>query len=133
MPNKTLSVLLVEDNILAQRVTKLILQEVGCTTHAVASGSEALECLKEAFYDLVFLDFGLPDMNGLEFAEKFRAAHPEKADIPIVIVSAYSDDTYREQAEALGIREYIVKPISKVTCEMMIRKFFPLNVYEVKT
>ncbi len=75
---------------------------------AVDKGSEALSRLKEESYDVVFLDLGLPDIDGLEVLRQIRCF----SGVYIIIISARTNQTVIEQARNLGANDFILKPFA---------------------
>lgn len=100
-------VLIVEDEAKIGEITKAYLQRDGYEATHVLTGGEALEKLSEG-YDLVILDLMLPDMDGEEICRSLR----EHSDIPIIMVTAKSDEEDRIAGLGLGADDYVVKPFS---------------------
>lgn len=102
-------VLLVEDDrSIAESVTAS-LSAAGMEVAHVTSGAAAVDALSLAFPDVVLLDLGLPDMDGLDVARLIR----EKSHVPIIIVSARGDELDRVLGLELGADDYVVKPFSQ--------------------
>ena len=73
------------------------------------TGREALKFFRELSPDMVMMDINMPEMDGLEAADKVKADNP---DLPIVIITAYSLFEYARKAIRIGVADYIVKPYS---------------------
>lgn len=102
-------VLLVEDDrSIAESVTAS-LSAAGMEVAHVTSGAAAVDALSLAVPDVVLLDLGLPDMDGLDVARLIR----EKSHVPIIIVSARGDELDRVLGLELGADDYVVKPFSQ--------------------
>ena len=69
---------------------------------------EAFEKLKTTSYDLILLDLGLPDMDGLEVCKKLKE-EPSTVDIPVIMLTAYPDERSLKGAKELGISAFIPK------------------------
>ncbi|WP_428737516.1 response regulator transcription factor [Sulfurimonas sp.] len=111
---KNISILYVEDDLaIALEVTKL-LQKVFSKIDTVENGEKALKLFEENIYDIVITDIRLPDIDGLELAEKIKEVAPEQK---VIIISAYDDVRYLTQMIELGIDKFILKPIN-------MRQFF---------
>jgi len=111
---KKLSILLVEDDPIARRVCSLFLQDLDYSVDIANCGQQALS-LFNANYDIVFLDIGLPDINGYEVAKQIRLyeeLHQKKA-VHIVAITAHVYDSDKAECFAAGINDFISKPISK--------------------
>ncbi|HEX5444247.1 MAG TPA: response regulator, partial [Pirellulales bacterium] len=76
------------------------------------TGSQALETAQAFRPEVVFLDIGLPDMDGWEVAAELRK-RAEIADATIIAISAYQSDEDRRRSQAAGIDAHIGKPASK--------------------
>ena len=100
-------VLIVEDEPKIGEITKAYLERDGYKATHVLTGGEALDRLSEG-YDLVILDLMLPDMDGEEICRSVR----EHSDIPIIMVTAKSDEDDRIAGLGLGADDYVVKPFS---------------------
>ena len=108
-------VLLVEDNELNMEIAKAILESAGLEVETASDGSEALENVKEkndGWYDLILMDIQMPMMNGYEATRAIRALDDsEKADIPIIAMTANAFDEDRANAFAAGMNAHIAKPL----------------------
>ncbi len=105
---KNLSLLYVEDDVALQQETKVILERIFNRVDTALDGQEALEMFEANYYDLVITDLEMPRRNGLEMSKAIKAMNKE---IPIVVVSAYSDTNYLVDAIEIGINYYILKPM----------------------
>ena len=90
-------------------------------------GAIGFNMLVEAFeegkpYDLVFTDWSMPNMTGIELLKKCRQ-NPDFKKIPIVIITAESDSSQVVQALRLGATEFIVKPFSQEALKKKLEKF----------
>ena len=111
MDNK-MKVLIVEDVKIAQIAARLVLEQIGDFTIDIAGdGMQALQLASQTKYDLIFMDIGLPDMNGFETTEKIRALKHYK-DIPIVALTAHDEESYRKQAVVSGMNDFLEKPLT---------------------
>jgi DNA-binding response OmpR family regulator len=102
-------VLLVEDDpAIADSVTTS-LSNAGMTVLHCATGTEAIAAAKEFAPEVILMDLGLPDMDGLDVSKAIR----EFSSIPIIIVSARGDELDRVLGLELGADDYVVKPFSQ--------------------
>jgi CheY-like chemotaxis protein len=104
---------LVEDDLIAQRVHYLMLEELQYKVDCAASGEEAIaKCLNN--YSLILMDCGLPDMSGFEASMEIRVLEKKHKIFarPIVMVSAYAlNDEFEQQCSLAEIDKFISKPI----------------------
>lgn len=103
-------VLLVEDNDAIRGAFTALLESSGYRVVGAPNGADALRLAGEDCPDLVILDLGLPDVNGLEVARALRRA-PETARIPIVALTGQALETHREASLASGCSVYLTKPV----------------------
>ena len=97
------SVLIVEDNVDSADVLERFLLKHGYTVNSVPNGREALVALtSETPPNAVLLDLRMPEMDGLQFLEVVRG-YLRWTDLPVIIVTAYADDTLGERAAKLGV------------------------------
>ena len=88
-------VLLVEDDSIAMKITKNLLELIGCEVTCAQNGKEALEHATQA-YDLILMDIGLPDMNGTEVTKKLKA-NAENKNTPIVALTGHDAISMHEE------------------------------------
>lgn len=121
---KAIKILLVEDHKIVQKAMTFMLRSAGCIVDQVDSGTEALAHFQNDNYNLILMDIGLPDVEGLCIAELMRKSQdPQKAKTPIIIISAHSDNEYRNRAESIGVEDFIVKPFTVEMRDKLIKKF----------
>jgi two-component system, OmpR family, phosphate regulon response regulator PhoB len=101
-------VLLVEDDAALAQMYRTKLERDGYTVQVAGDGEEALGVLSGELPDLIFLDVRLPRMDGLTFLERLRAAERTK-NLPVVIVSNYSEAELVARGLQLGALEYLIK------------------------
>jgi two-component system sensor histidine kinase/response regulator len=112
-----LRALIVDDNVAAREIIDDLLKEVVAQTDAVASAPEALAAIKQADadtpYDIVFMDWRMPGMDGLQAARAIKADESLKHPPAIVMVTAFGRDEVREEAEHLHLDGFLVKPVTR--------------------
>jgi osomolarity two-component system sensor histidine kinase NIK1 len=125
-----LKILLVEDNLLNQKVVMFNLRKYDYNITAVTNGLDALEAFKNNQFDLVLMDIMLPEMNGFEVTEKIRNFESKegKNSVPIVALTANTLDNDREKCIKVGMNEYLSKPFTANELIEKIEKFVQLEV-----
>ena len=108
-----LHVLLVEDNVVNQKVAQRHLAKLGHTCDTADNGVQALQRLGSRPYDLVLLDCQMPVMDGFETARRIRAGDPPGVDprLPIIALTAFAMEEDRRRCLDAGMDDFISKPI----------------------
>ncbi|KAI8817329.1 uncharacterized protein EV422DRAFT_542429 [Fimicolochytrium jonesii] len=112
-----LKVLIVEDNMINQKVLRKQLDKEGVTTEVANNGQEAIEQFMKGNFNVIIMDVEMPLMNGLEATGHIRALEESNASavkVPILGLSGNARDVFRERAISAGMNRYLVKPYSKV-------------------
>ncbi len=107
MSNDGVPILVVDDEAAIRRLLRTSLSAQGFAVSEVATGAEGLAAVRRDRPDLVVLDLGLPDMDGLEVIRKLRAAQDR---VPIIVLSSRDDETGKVQALEEGADDYVTKP-----------------------
>ena len=102
-------VLVVEDDKDILQLVKLYLDNEGFRTVTAANGAEALKRVRSEHPDLVVLDLMLPEIDGLEVCKKLRVA-PQTAKVPIIMLTAKSEESDTVVGFELGADDYVGKP-----------------------
>lgn len=107
-----MNVLIVDDQSSARTMLRHVVEAIGPGVHTTDFGSpiEALRWSEAHPTDLVLLDYRMPDMDGLEFARRFRRSLA-KRDVPIVLISVVGDEPVRQAALEAGVIDFLVKPV----------------------
>jgi two-component system, OmpR family, aerobic respiration control sensor histidine kinase ArcB len=105
-------ILLVEDSPLPQRVVKTLLEQLDCHVDVAATGEDSIVLCKKNRYDLIFMDIGLPGIDGIMAAQLIREQESPGCHVPIVALTAHDDTTLKVNVIAAGMDDYLVKPLS---------------------
>ncbi len=108
--NHPLTILLVEDNIVNQKVAKRILQRMGYQIAIANNGNEALQAVARQPYDVVLMDVQMPELDGMEATRRIRASS-EYPQPYIIAMTAHAMEEDRSRCLAAGMNDYISKPI----------------------
>ena len=120
-------ILLTEDNDLNAEIATELLQEEGCTVDRAKDGVECVDMLEKAVngtYQLILMDIQMPVMNGYDAARKIRRLDdPQKANIPIIAMTANAFTEDRQAALDAGMNDHIAKPINMNILVPTIQKY----------
>ncbi len=105
-----LRVLLAEDNLVNQKVTSLLLQNLGYRCDVVGTGTEVLAAMERQTYDLVLMDVQMPEMDGFEATRRIHQRFPGERPT-VVAMTAHAVRGYRDKCLEAGMDDYISKPI----------------------
>ena len=120
-------ILLTEDNDLNAEIATELLQEEGCTVDRAKDGVECVDMLEKAAngtYQLILMDVQMPVMNGYDATKKIRKMDdPQKANIPIVAMTANAFSEDKQVALDAGMNDHIAKPINMSVLVPTLRKY----------
>ena len=120
-------ILLTEDNDLNAEIATELLQEEGCTVDRAKDGVECVDMLEKAAdgtYQIILMDVQMPVMNGYDAARKIRRLDdPQKANIPIIAMTANAFSEDRQVALEVGMNDHIAKPIDMSVLVPTLRKY----------
>jgi PAS domain S-box-containing protein len=116
-------ILVVEDNLVNQKVAVRMLRNLGCDSVVTANGLEALDALAQASYDLILMDCQMPEMDGYETTAEIRRRENGQPRIPIVAVTAHAMQGDREKCLQAGMDDYLSKPIDPKALTATLRRW----------
>jgi len=120
-PNKSdISALVVEDNVINQKIFSKILQSVGVRVDLAGDGKSGIDKVKKKKYDIIFMDIQMPIMTGVDAARKIRDMGIK---IPIIAVTAHAMTEDRDTALASGMDDYMTKPVNKDKVVTILKKY----------
>ena len=109
---RSIRVLVAEDNPISQKLLGHLLQKNGCIVNLTNNGKEACQRFIEHSFDLVLMDLEMPVMTGEEAAQEiFKYCQKQQRQVPIIIVTAHAIAETQERIMAKGISGYLTKPI----------------------
>ena len=119
------NILVIDDSRTNLIVAKALLRDTKATVTCATSGQECLELVKENYYDVIFLDYRMPEMDGVETLHKMQVmTHKcEKSKVIMLTANAASDakDYYLRE----GFTDFMSKPISESAITSMLKKYLP--------
>ncbi|MFQ3597917.1 MAG: PAS domain S-box protein [Chloroherpetonaceae bacterium] len=122
-PAKALSILLAEDHLVNQKLMMAMLGKLGYSPDLANNGVEVLEKLKSKRYDVILMDIQMPEMDGVEATQRIIAEYPPESRPKIIAVTAHALKGDREKYLALGMDDYLSKPVSIDAIRGMLEKW----------
>jgi len=129
-------VLVVEDNPVNQELAVVMLEGIGCRARVAVNGVDAVEAMTASPldkvsdpYDIILMDFQMPEMDGHEATEairKWEATLSAERQLPIIALTANAMTGDREKCLACGMNDYLAKPFSQKQLGGVLEKWLPL-------
>jgi two-component system KDP operon response regulator KdpE len=121
------NILVVDDDPAIRKLFRKVLEEFGYLVAKAGNGRQAMNALRDQFFDLTVLDLSMPDMDGIEVLQAIRRELPH---IKIVVISGFMKGAMLSAASALGADAAIQKPLTpdeflKTVCDVLADYFGP--------
>ncbi len=123
-------ILVVDDNDINRKVVRGLLKQSQVQVYEASSGQECLDMVKEQDYDIVFLDYMMPLMDGIETLHHIKEMGLCK-DVPIIMLTANAVVGAKEQYLKEGFKDYLTKPIIPDKLDKMMLKYLPEHLVTV--
>ncbi len=114
------NILIVEDNDSSYEFLEILLRRKEAKSSRAKDGLEAVEKATTESYDLILMDLQLPKMSGFDAIRQIRNTNKQ---VPIIVQTAFSEDSERERAYAAGCDDYLIKPLTKTQIEKTIARY----------
>ena len=128
-------ILLVEDNLVNQKVAKRMLEKLGYRTHVLANGAQAVAHLELESYDLVLMDVQMPEMDGIEATRRIRAREASLLSnlssggthryLPIIAMTAHAMVSDRQHCLEAGMDDFVPKPVQRQQLVDTLNRWLP--------
>jgi CheY-like chemotaxis protein len=118
----TKKILIVEDNKDSLEILSLFVTKIGHQVIKACNSEEAITCAEAEGPDLIFMDMNLPDVDGVKTTAQLKQ-NPKTSRIPVVALTAWISELWREKALKVGIVDYQLKPVSPQVLRQTIEKF----------
>lgn len=105
-----MNILVAEDNFLNQKIIEVLIKRMGWTCSIVNDGVEVVEEYLKGGYDLILMDIDMPRMDGFEATSIIRSYNTA---IPIIALTAYTENLFREKSVKAGMNHFLSKPYNK--------------------
>ena len=118
-------ILLVEDNLINQKVAVLQLRQLGYDAQVVPNGLEAVRAVERQPYDLIFMDCQMPEMDGYEATRQIRAGNSANRNVPIVALTANAIQGDARKCLDAGMSDYVAKPVRATELGAVLQRWLP--------
>ena len=118
-------ILVVEDHPVNQKMLAHQLREMGLQYAVAASGAQALDMLEKEMFDLVLMDWQMPEMDGLDATRQIRRLPTDVRHIPVVALTANANTDFRETCLAAGANDYLSKPYTEAALAALLKQWLP--------
>jgi CheY-like chemotaxis protein len=120
----TIQILVVEDNLINQKLIIRILKLIGAVIEVANNGVEALQAVQKKKYDIVFMDIQMPEMDGIEATKRIRAEVSKEYQPIIIAMTANTLLGDRETCIEAGMNDYLSKPINIDEVKRVLQKWY---------
>ncbi len=127
-PRENISILIVEDNPINQKVAQKVLERLGFNSDIASNGFEAVEKVQQKEYNLVLMDMEMPEMDGIEATEHIIKLGAKASNPVIIAITANVSAEDRARCFEAGMRDFISKPITLASMETALTKWFPTSI-----
>ncbi|MFT7003612.1 MAG: signal transduction histidine kinase/CheY-like chemotaxis protein [Sulfurimonas sp.] len=118
-----ISALVVEDNLINQRLIQILLQKYNIIVSTASNGNEAVQLCGKNRYDIVFMDIDMPEKNGIDAAKEIKEPSTLNYKTPIVALTAMAMEGDKEMLLNEGLDDYISKPLTRRKLENTLYKY----------
>jgi two-component system, sensor histidine kinase and response regulator len=115
--------LVVDDNVVNQKLVRRLLEKLGCLVDVAADGLQAIEMWSASRYDVVFMDCQMPRMDGFEATAEIRRREAGKRHTPIVAVTANTLQSNQRQCMDAGMYDFIAKPFDSKILDKALQRW----------
>jgi CheY-like chemotaxis protein len=119
-----IKILVVEDNLLNQKIASYLLEGFGFSSEVAINGKQAIDLLQKEKFDLIMMDIQMPEMDGYETTGHIR--NNLKLNIPIIATTGHSSGAEKSKCIESGMTDYISKPLRTEELRQVLNRYlFP--------
>lgn len=127
---KNLKLLIIDDDEWVRDSLCWYFECEGCNILALETAEEGLKVLKKQDFDIIFIDYRLPGINGIEFIKRIQKKHPKALKI---LITAYGRKEVILEARKAGVQDYIAKPFTSEMVEASLTRLLKNQEHETQT
>jgi len=125
---KGVRALVVEDNLINQRLISILLQEYDLRVTTASDGEEGVRQCANQEFDIVFMDIDMPVKNGIVATQEIKERMSSNATMPIIALTALAMEGDRERILEAGLDDYLAKPLTRAKLEYILEKHLQVTV-----
>jgi CheY-like chemotaxis protein len=123
MGKRVFKVLIVEDEPIAEKLSTDLLKHFSCKVDTARTALQALRRATREYYNLIFMDLGLKEMDGFELTQHIRATCPKNHSTPIVALTKYTGKEIEQKCREYRMDGYLTKPFTFEKCCRVVDQF----------
>jgi len=124
---ESISALVVEDNLINQRLIQILLKEYNIVVSTASNGNEAVQKCKKGRFDIVFMDIDMPEKNGIVATKEIKKSVSLNKTTPIVALTAMAMEGDKEMLLKEGLDDYLSKPLTREKLEHILDKYLKVT------
>jgi len=121
--------LVVEDNIINQKLVQILLQEYRIFVSTASNGVEGVDLASKNKYDIIFMDIDMPEKDGVTATKEIKERLALNEKTPVVALTAMALDGDKERLLNAGLDDYMAKPLSREKLETILNKYLKVRAY----
>lgn len=121
--------LVVEDNIINQKLVQILLQEYRIFVSTASNGVEGVDMASKNKYDIIFMDIDMPEKDGVTATQEIKERLSLNEKTPVVALTAMALEGDKERLIRAGLDDYMAKPLSRTKLEVILNKYLKVRVY----
>lgn len=118
-----INIILAEDNVINQKLVKIIIEKLGWSVEIAWNGKEVLKLLEQKDFDLILMDMHMPEMDGIQATKIIRKLDNKSKDIPIIALTANAYKEDKIKCIDVGMNDFMAKPLNKEDLRKIILKY----------
>ena len=122
-PVNGLRILLAEDNVIAGKVVRTLLEKQGCEVTLVSDGEQALSRARAETFALALIDVRMPKLDGIELTRAYRSSEEPGERLPIVALTANASEDVKTQCLEAGMDDFLGKPVNPQELSAMVERY----------
>ena len=126
-PIMSSSILLVEDQVINQKLAVVLLERLGCRVDLAVDGVQGVHAALQRHYALILMDVQMPIMNGFEATQQIRAGNGPNKATPIVALTANAMQSDKDACFAAGMNDFLTKPFNKEALIDILARHISVN------